>query len=87
MQRRIRATPERLSSGCKPGCPAQFDMVLISDGPHPVCLRTLHAVAGLRVAQVRAIFTLPFQFSTYTRALTYIKWFTPFRTPDPSSGM
>ncbi|KAG1860858.1 hypothetical protein F4604DRAFT_1514049, partial [Suillus subluteus] len=78
----IRATPERLSSGRKPGGPARFDMGLISDGPHPVL-----AVAGLRVAQVRAIFTLPRQFGTYTRALAYIEWFTPFRTPDPSSGM
>ncbi|KAG1803344.1 uncharacterized protein BJ212DRAFT_1285141 [Suillus subaureus] len=83
----IRATPERLSSGHKPGCPARFDMALISDSPHPVRLQTLHAVAGLRVAQVHAIFTLPCQFGTYTRALAYIKWFTPFRTPDPSSGM
>ncbi|KAG1851592.1 hypothetical protein DFJ58DRAFT_728813 [Suillus subalutaceus] len=82
--RRIRATPERLSSGRKPGGPARFDMGLISDGPHPVRLQTLH---GLRVAQVRAIFTLPCQFGTYTRALAYIEWFTPFRTPDPSSGM
>ncbi|KAG1867213.1 hypothetical protein DFJ58DRAFT_714448 [Suillus subalutaceus] len=88
-RRRIRATPERLSSGCKPGCPARFDMGLISDSPHPLsqgwCL--IIAVAGLRVAQVRAIFTLPHQFGTYIRALTYIEWFTPFRTPDPSSGM
>ncbi|KAG1833658.1 hypothetical protein DFJ58DRAFT_719411 [Suillus subalutaceus] len=83
-RRCIRATPERLSSGRKPGGPARFDMGFISDGPHPMHLQTLH---GLRVAQVRAIFTLPRQFGTYTRALAYIEWFTPFRTPDPSSGM
>ncbi|KAG1830700.1 hypothetical protein F4604DRAFT_1964655 [Suillus subluteus] len=82
--RRIRATPEILSSGCKPGCPARFDMGLIFDGPHPARLQTLD---GLRVAQVRAIFSLPCQFGTYTRALTYIEWFTPFRAPDPYSGM
>ncbi|KAG1816422.1 uncharacterized protein BJ212DRAFT_1446949 [Suillus subaureus] len=85
----IRATPERLSSGCKPGCPAWFDMVLIFDGFWELCQGwcLIVAVAGLRVAQVHAIFTLPCQFSTYTRTLAYIEWFTPFRTPDPSSGM
>ncbi|KAG1885999.1 hypothetical protein F4604DRAFT_1572207 [Suillus subluteus] len=86
--RRVRATPEILSSGCKPGCPARFDMGLIFDGPHPARLQTLDVtVAGLRVAQVRAIFSLPRQFGTYTRALAYIEWFTPFRAPDPYSGM
>jgi hypothetical protein len=42
---------------------------------------------GVRVAQVRVIFTLPRQFGTYPRALAYIEWFTPFREPDPSSGL
>lgn len=37
---------------------------------------------GVRVAQVRVIFTLPRQFGTYSRALAYIEWFTPFREPD-----
>ncbi|KAG1884660.1 hypothetical protein F4604DRAFT_1574207 [Suillus subluteus] len=101
MWRRVRATPEILPSGRKPGCLAQFDMGLISDGPHPARLRTLDGkflessegqylivtVAGLRVAQVCAIFSLPHQFGTYTRALAYIEWFTPFRAPDPYSGM
>jgi hypothetical protein len=44
-------------------------------------------VAGVRVAQVRAIFTLPRQFGTYPRALAYVEWFTPFKPPDPSSRM
>ncbi|KAG2030844.1 hypothetical protein BDR03DRAFT_814357, partial [Suillus americanus] len=80
----IRATPEILPSGHKPGCLARFNMGLISDRPHPACLRTLDegqclivTVAGLRVAQVHAIFSLPCQFSTYTKALAYIEWFTP----------
>ncbi|KAG2353376.1 hypothetical protein BDR07DRAFT_1309642 [Suillus spraguei] len=87
MRRCIRATPEILSSGHKPSCLARFDMGLISDSPHPAHLWTLDAVAGLRVAQVCVIFSLPRQFGTYTRALAYIEWFTPFRTPDPASGM
>jgi hypothetical protein len=44
-------------------------------------------VAGVRVAQVRAIFTLPRQFGAYPRALAYVEWFTPFKPPDPSSRM
>ncbi|KAG1878582.1 hypothetical protein C8R48DRAFT_752658 [Suillus tomentosus] len=83
-RRRIRATPEKLPSGRKPGTPAQFDMALIADRPHS---SHLHTLEGVRVAQVRAIFTLPHQFGTYSRALAYVEWFTPFKPPDPSSRM
>ncbi|KAG1745375.1 uncharacterized protein EDB91DRAFT_1246235 [Suillus paluster] len=82
MCRCIRAMPERLALGRKPGCPAQFDMALILDGPRTPHLHTLD---GVRVTQVRAIFSLPCQFGKYSRALAYIEWFTPFRAPDPSS--
>ncbi|KAG2340776.1 hypothetical protein BDR05DRAFT_1032465 [Suillus weaverae] len=80
----VRARPEVVASGRKPGCPARFDMALISDGP---CSLRLHTLDGVRVAQVRAIFTLPRQFGIYSRALAYIEWFTPFRQPDPSSRL
>ncbi|KAG0691741.1 Zn-finger domain-containing protein [Suillus ampliporus] len=84
MCRRVRATPEKLASGRKPGIPARFDMALISVGPRTSHLRTLD---GLRVGQVRAIFTLPRQFGEYPRALAYVELFTPFRARDPSSRM
>ncbi|KAG2356385.1 hypothetical protein BDR07DRAFT_1300717 [Suillus spraguei] len=77
----IRAMPERLASGQKPSCPAHFDIALISDGPHSSHL------CSLEVAQVHTIFSLPHQFGTYSRALAYINWFTPFKQPDPSSRM
>ncbi|KAG1764172.1 hypothetical protein EV702DRAFT_1189751 [Suillus placidus] len=80
----VRARPEVVASGRKPGCPARFDMALISDGPRS---SHLHTLDGVRVAQVRAIFTLPRQFGIYSRALAYIEWFTPFRQPDPSSRL
>lgn len=80
----VRARPEVAASGRKPGCPARFDMALVSDGPRSSRLYTLD---GVRVAQVRTIFTLPRQFGTYSRALAYIEWFTPFRQPDPSSRL
>ncbi|KAG1809361.1 uncharacterized protein BJ212DRAFT_1379638 [Suillus subaureus] len=76
MSRRIRATPEKLASGRKAGSPARFDMALILDGPWTSQLCSLDA--GLCVAQVRAIFSLPHQFGEYSRALAYIEWFTPF---------
>ncbi|KAG1828899.1 hypothetical protein DFJ58DRAFT_876181 [Suillus subalutaceus] len=74
-QWRVRATPEVLPGrGRKPGSPA-------NNGIQP---RTLE---GMRVGQVRVIFTLPRQFGTYSRALAYIEWFTPLREPDRSSGL
>ncbi|KAG0692303.1 hypothetical protein DFH29DRAFT_985826 [Suillus ampliporus] len=69
MCRRVRATPEKLASGRKPGIPARFDMALISVGPRT---SHLHTLDGLRVGQVRAIFTLPRQFGEYPRALAYV---------------
>ncbi|KAG2159432.1 uncharacterized protein EDB93DRAFT_1237560 [Suillus bovinus] len=48
----VRARPEVVASGCKPGCPACFDMALISDGPRSL---PLHTLEGVQVAQVRAI--------------------------------
>ncbi|KAG1841961.1 hypothetical protein F4604DRAFT_1597759 [Suillus subluteus] len=80
----VRARPEVVASGRRSGCPGRFDMALISDTPRSSGLRTLDDV---RVAQVRVIFTLPRQFGTYSRALAYIEWFTPFRLPDPSSRL
>ncbi|KAG1764087.1 hypothetical protein EV702DRAFT_1189752 [Suillus placidus] len=84
---RIRATPEvQPGPGRKPGSPTRFDMALISDGVRTSNLRTFE---GVRVAQVRIIFTLPrqFQVGTSSRALAYIEWFTPLQEPDPSSGL
>ncbi|KAG1794623.1 uncharacterized protein HD556DRAFT_1236445, partial [Suillus plorans] len=86
---RIRATPE-VSPGPrrKPGSPAKFDMVLVSDMIIISVHRNIYINAvGVRVAQVRVIFTLPRQFGAYSRALAYVEWFTPLRIPDASSGL
>ncbi|KAG2112917.1 hypothetical protein BD769DRAFT_1364286 [Suillus cothurnatus] len=85
---RIRATPEvQPGPGRKPGSPARFDMALISDGLNVTT--EMNTVLGVRVAQVRIIFTLPrqFQVGMYSRALAYIEWFTPLWEPELSSGL
>ncbi|OAX37322.1 hypothetical protein K503DRAFT_822070 [Rhizopogon vinicolor AM-OR11-026] len=82
---RIRATPEvHPGPDRKPGSPARFDMALTSDSIRTL---SLHTLEGVRAVQVRVIFTLPRQFGTYSQVLAYIEWFTPFREPDPSSGL
>jgi hypothetical protein len=42
---------------------------------------------GLKVAQVRVIFSLPAAFGKYPHPLAYVEWFTPLRDPDPATGM
>ncbi|KAF9235882.1 hypothetical protein BU15DRAFT_89436 [Melanogaster broomeanus] len=86
----------------KPDKPAHFDMVLVSESPDKHNKGTLEGSyhmftvftllnfffhSGLRVAQIRAIFTLPRQFGRYDHPLMYIEWFTPLKGLDPILGM
>ncbi|KAI0832135.1 hypothetical protein BC628DRAFT_1310479 [Trametes gibbosa] len=43
--------------------------------------------AGVRAAQVRAIFRLPSHLAHHASLLLYVRWFRPFRTPDGASGL
>ncbi|KIJ59548.1 hypothetical protein HYDPIDRAFT_177794 [Hydnomerulius pinastri MD-312] len=83
---RIRATPavKVPASSRRPGAPAHFDMALVLETPEERKDGTLN---GLRVAQVRVIFTLPRQFGRYSRSLAYVEWFTPLKGLDPVVGM
>ncbi|KAH7917895.1 hypothetical protein BV22DRAFT_1025530 [Leucogyrophana mollusca] len=88
---RIRATPAVAPSPNKrkPGSPAHFDMVLVSLWVYCQTAGSLITLrrSGLRVAQVRVIFKLPRQFSSYSHPLAYIEWFTPFWQPEPIVNM
>ncbi|KAI0694820.1 hypothetical protein C8Q76DRAFT_634235 [Earliella scabrosa] len=94
----IQAAPAKPSRGLIPSAPPKMSVVLVRDSTRPVPGSSENADAtppnpleGLRVARVRAIFTLP---SSYDAAifdihdpLAYVEWFTPFQVVDPATGM
>ena len=43
--------------------------------------------SGLRVAQLKVIFTLPSYFCTAPLRLAYIEWFRPFTAKDQDTGL
>ncbi|KAI0738856.1 hypothetical protein C8Q80DRAFT_1222176 [Daedaleopsis nitida] len=67
----IRAVPAQPARPLQPASHARFDTVLA------------HPLSGLTVARVRAIFRLP----DFKHPLAYVEWFTPFRRPEPDTGM
>ncbi|KAF8870084.1 hypothetical protein BD779DRAFT_1456037 [Infundibulicybe gibba] len=82
---RIRTSPAVPPRGRKKGSPGVFDTALIIDDPMEY--RSRSGLAGLRVAQVRAIFLLPSYFGTHPHPLAYVEWFTSLGAPDPQTGM
>ncbi|KAF7359581.1 hypothetical protein MVEN_00681800 [Mycena venus] len=82
---RVRATPAILARSRSLGSPAHFDTALIVEDP--ARYQRSAGIQGLRIAQVRAIFSLPPQYGTYPHPLAYIEWFTGFNQPDKTSGL
>jgi len=87
---RLRATPSVPEKGTSKAVPAHFDIVLVrvadvNENQHTkgTCLE------GLRVAQLRVIFTLPehLRHSHLPNKLAYVELFTPFRAPHSDSGL
>ncbi|RDB17807.1 hypothetical protein Hypma_000671 [Hypsizygus marmoreus] len=81
----IRTTLPVPRRGRKQAVPAHFDTALIVEDPKKYL--ELGGFAGLRVAQVRVLFSLPCQFGIHLHPLAYVEWFTPIRLPDEQSGM
>ncbi|KAH9979692.1 hypothetical protein BJV74DRAFT_879402 [Russula compacta] len=69
----------------KPETPAHFDTALIiQDGK---LHRENGGLHGLQAAQIRVIFTLPFQYGSFPHPLAYVEWFRPFNMWDETIGM
>jgi hypothetical protein len=69
----IRAVPAIPRKGRKPERCAYFDTALFKDASSGL---------GMRVGQVRVIFTLPPQLGKFPHPLAYVEWFTPLHKPD-----
>ncbi|KAJ7817439.1 hypothetical protein B0H14DRAFT_2196253, partial [Mycena olivaceomarginata] len=59
----VRASPPILSKGRSPGSPAHFDTALVVEDP--ASYTPSAGIQGLRIAQIRAIFTLPPQYGNH----------------------
>ncbi|KAI0764847.1 hypothetical protein C8Q74DRAFT_1370751 [Fomes fomentarius] len=82
----VRAVLAQPSRPMLPGSPAHFDMVLAHE--IPAFEDPNNPLHGLTIARVRAIFRLPEAYGPHFKhPVAYVEWFTPFRQPDPETGM
>lgn len=79
---KVRAAPAKPSKNSRKASKyAVADTVLVIEDREK--LRSLGGLNGLRVAQVRAIFTLPANYGGTPHPLAYVEWFRPLRGRDP----
>ncbi|KAI0260375.1 hypothetical protein BC834DRAFT_925906 [Gloeopeniophorella convolvens] len=84
----IHAAPGQPAQGRHPPQPPSFDTVLIVDPEADSGIRPIPSIeASLRVARVRALFTIPGDIGQVTGPLAYVELFTPLRVKDPTSGL
>ncbi|KAG1858327.1 hypothetical protein C8R48DRAFT_748782 [Suillus tomentosus] len=77
---KVRASPVVASKDPrKPPVPARFDTTLLIEER---ALYNGKGISGLRVGEIKAIFTLPSRFGTFPHPLLYIHWFRPLQTFD-----
>ncbi|KAL6305612.1 hypothetical protein BKA93DRAFT_844890 [Sparassis latifolia] len=83
----IRASPPVPAHGRCAAQPARLDFALVQTGEtNNSTVGT--PLEGLRIAHIRAIFTLPHYYPARTQhPLAYIEWFTPFHRKDQDSGL
>ncbi|KAI0361041.1 hypothetical protein OH77DRAFT_1443024 [Trametes cingulata] len=82
---KLRASPAVPRRGHRKPIPAHFDcgLFLEDEAQH----KAQGGLAGVRAAQVRAIFRLPSHLADFPHPLLYIQWFRPFHAPDRASGL
>ncbi|KAI0279323.1 hypothetical protein BGY98DRAFT_1089274 [Russula aff. rugulosa BPL654] len=83
-QKTIHATPEHSNGPRKQASPARFDTALVIEDTD---LYREGGLRGLRVAEIRVIFTLPSHLGSFPHPLAYIHWFTPIHVWDDTIGM
>ncbi|KAI0644662.1 hypothetical protein C8Q79DRAFT_1001929 [Trametes meyenii] len=81
---KLRASPATLRINDRKATAARFDCALFIQDDE--LFRSEGGLEGLRPGQVQVIFRLP-SWTTFNDALVYVKWFRPFRTPDPVTGL
>ncbi|KAH7918669.1 hypothetical protein BV22DRAFT_1134425 [Leucogyrophana mollusca] len=64
--------------------PAHFDTAVVIENED---LYTGSGIAGLRIGQIKVIFTPPRHFATTMRPLAYVHWFRPLQTFDTNLSM
>ncbi|KAH7907715.1 hypothetical protein BJ138DRAFT_1014064 [Hygrophoropsis aurantiaca] len=83
----VRAIPPIPSMGQRQAQPAVIDPALVRTGEQNKYTDST-ILQGLRVAQVRVIFRLPQIYGVQSvHPLAYVEWFTPFSSPDSTSGL
>ncbi|KAJ7620077.1 hypothetical protein FB45DRAFT_1062475 [Roridomyces roridus] len=84
----VRASPPVPPCGVRnPAQPAYLDFALVRTGEaNPKTEGT--ALQGLRVAHIKVLFQLPPVYDLHTaHPLAYVEWYTPFSTPDATTGL
>ncbi|KAG1797668.1 hypothetical protein EV424DRAFT_1475057 [Suillus variegatus] len=77
---KVRASPVVASKDPrKPLVPARFNTALFIEER---ALYNGKGISGLRVGEIKAIFSLPSRFGTFPHPLLYIHWFRPLQTFD-----
>ncbi|TDL16783.1 hypothetical protein BD410DRAFT_730882 [Rickenella mellea] len=83
---KIRAMPEIEGQNKRtPVAQAHFDTALVIEKPDNFTIRG--GTDGLRVAEIRVIFTLPSYLGHWPHPLVYLHWFKPLTSCDEQLGM
>ncbi|TDL30148.1 Zn-finger domain-containing protein [Rickenella mellea] len=82
---KIRATRPSERVGRKAAIPAQFDTAFVIDDLE--LYNAEKGIAGLKVAEIRVIFTLPEELGYWPHPLAYVHWFKPLTTRETGIDM